>query len=132
MGTAKKKAATQIWSVRTCRTETSQIPGSWKFKKIKRKKKIRPPFLTFSSFHRHKLADVPVPDGQSWSLLLAQLDLPGVGGEEEHDGEAGEQAGVLDGKGEEEAATARVLFLATHLIHLRELKHIKKEREGTL
>lgn len=55
------------------------------------------------------------------SPVLDQLYLPGVDGEEEHDGEARQQAGVLDGEGEEEAAAARVLFLPTHLVHLWEL-----------
>lgn len=48
-----------------------------------------------------------------------------VCGEEEHDGEARQQAGVLDGKGEEEAAAARLLFFPTHLVHLRELGNTK-------
>lgn len=56
------------------------------------------------------------------SPVLAQLYLTRVGGEEEHDGEARQQSSVLDGKGEEEAAAARVLFLTTHLIHL--WKHV--------
>ncbi len=63
--------------------------------------------------------------------MLAQLYLSRVGGEEEHDGEARQQAGVLDGKGEEEAAAARILFFATYLIHLWKLRGIKqKENEG--
>ena len=61
--------------------------------------------------------------------MLAQLYLSRVGGEEEHDGEACQQAGVLDGEGEEEAAAAGVLLLAAHLIHLWELKSIKTERK---
>lgn len=59
--------------------------------------------------------------------MLAQLYLSRVGGEEEHDGEARQQAGILDGKGKEEAAAACVLFLATHLIHLWKLRH---KRQG--
>lgn len=60
--------------------------------------------------------------------MLAQLYLSRVGGEEEHDGEARQQAGVLDGKGEEEAAAASILFLPTDLIHLWELKSIKQRK----
>lgn len=56
---------------------------------------------------------------------LAELYLSRVRGEEEHDGEARQQAGVLDGKGEEEAAAARLLFFPTHLVHLRELRNTK-------
>lgn len=58
--------------------------------------------------------------------LLAQLYLSRVGGEEEHDGEACQEACILDSKGEEEAAAARVFFLPTHLIHLRELRTTKQ------
>lgn len=69
-----------------------------------------------------------------WSVLgvasvespLAQLYLSRVGGEEEHDGEACQEACILDSKGEEEAAAARVFFLPTHLIHLRELRTTKQ------
>lgn len=61
--------------------------------------------------------------------MLAQLYLSGVGGEEEHDGEARQQAGVLDGEGEEEAAAARVLFLTTHLVHLWELRDRKTNKK---
>lgn len=58
--------------------------------------------------------------------LLVQPYLSRVGGEEEHDGEARQQAGILDGKGEEEAAAARVLFLTTHLVHLWKLRSTKQ------
>lgn len=34
------------------------------------------------------------------SLCSSQLDLSGEGGEEEHDGEACQKAGILDGKGD--------------------------------
>lgn len=54
--------------------------------------------------------------------MLAQLYLSGVGGEEEHDGEARQQPGVLDGESEEEAAATCILFLPTHLVHL--WKHV--------
>lgn len=60
------------------------------------------------------------------SPLLVQPYLSRVGGEEEHDGEARQQAGILDGKGEEEAAAARVLFLTTHLVHLWKLRSTKQ------
>lgn len=56
--------------------------------------------------------------------MLGQLYLPRVCGEEEHDGEARQQAGVLDGKGEEEAAAACVFFLPTHLVHLWKLRNV--------
>lgn len=59
------------------------------------------------------------------SPVLAQLYLSRVGGEEQHDGEARQQASVLDGKGEEEAASTCVLFLTTHLIHLWKLRSIQ-------
>lgn len=57
-----------------------------------------------------------------WGPVLAQLYLSRVGGEKEHDGEARQQAGVLDGEGEEEAAAARVLLLTTYFVHL--WKHV--------
>lgn len=63
-----------------------------------------------------------------WSFRcprLAQLYLPGVGGEQEHYGEASQQTRILDGKGEEEAATACVFFLTTHLIHFWKLSSTK-------
>jgi len=50
---------------------------------------------------------------------LSELDLSRVGGEQQHDGEARQQAGVLDGKSDEESAATGVLFLTTHLVHLR-------------
>lgn len=59
-------------------------------------------------------------------MLLAQLYLSRVRRQEEHDGEARQEAGVLDAKGEEEAAAACILFLTTHLIHLWKLWHIKQ------
>lgn len=59
---------------------------------------------------------------------LAQLYLPRVHGEEEHDGEARQQAGVLDGKNDKEAAAARILLLTTHLVHLWKLRSRKKQR----
>lgn len=62
--------------------------------------------------------------------MLAQLYLTRVGGEEEHDGEARQQSSVLDGKGEEEAAAARVLFLTTHLIHLWKLRSTNQRGKG--
>lgn len=52
---------------------------------------------------------------------LADVYLLRVHGEEEHDGEACQQAGVLDGEGDEEAAAARLLLLPAHLVHLWEL-----------
>lgn len=55
------------------------------------------------------------------SVALAHVYLLRVHGEDEHDGEARQQAGVLDGEGDEEAAAARFLFLPTHLVHLWEL-----------
>lgn len=86
--------------------------------------------LTCFSFISHWSELVLV---QRSPVLLDQLDLPGVGGEEEHDGEARQQAGVLDGEGEEEAAAAGVLFLATHLVHLWELEeHKNRERKNFL
>lgn len=57
---------------------------------------------------------------------LARPHLSGVGGEEQHDGEARQQAGVLDGEREEEAASSRLLFLPTHLVHLGELTERSK------
>lgn len=62
------------------------------------------------------------------SPLLAQPYLSGVGGEEEHDGEARQQASVLDGKCDEEAAATRVLLLTTHLVHFRKLRSTKQSR----
>lgn len=53
--------------------------------------------------------------------MLADVYLPRIHGEEQHDGEARQQPGVLDGEGEEEAAATCVLFLPTHLVHLWEL-----------
>lgn len=53
--------------------------------------------------------------------MLVDAYLLRIHGEEEHDGEARQQTGVLDGEGEEEAAATRVLFLPTHLVHLWEL-----------
>lgn len=64
--------------------------------------------------------------------MLSQLYLSRVGGEEEHDGEARQQAGVLDGEGEKEAAAASILFLTTHLIHLWELRVKNRERKSFL
>lgn len=55
------------------------------------------------------------------SALLGNVHLLRIHGEEQHDGEARQQTGVLDGEGEEEAAATRVLFLPTHLVHLWEL-----------
>lgn len=59
-----------------------------------------------------------------WSAVLADVYLLRIHGEEEHDGEARQQAGVLDGESEEEAAATCVLFLPTHLVHLWELGDI--------
>lgn len=60
--------------------------------------------------------------------MLDQLYLSRVGGEEKHDGKACQKAGVLDGEGEEKAAAACVLFLTTHLVHLRKLRSTNTER----
>lgn len=58
-------------------------------------------------------------------LSLSQLDLSRVGGEEEHDGEACQEAGVLDGESDQEASAACILFFPTHLIHFWKLSRTK-------
>lgn len=63
-------------------------------------------------------------------LVLAQLYLSRVCGEEKHDGEARQKAGILDGEGEEEAAAACVLFLTTHLVHLWKLRGTDTEEQN--
>ena len=53
--------------------------------------------------------------------VLCQRDLSREGGEQEHDGEAGQQAGVLDSEGDERTGAPGLLLLTTHLVHLWEL-----------
>ena len=97
---------------------------------MKRKKVLVSLPALGASFHQHKpTADIFISQRPELVLVqrspaLGQLYLSRVGGEEEHDGEARQQTGVLDGKGEEEAAAACVLFLPTHLIHLWKLKNV--------
>lgn len=102
-------------------------------RKIREKSCILPPFG--ANLHQQKPADIPVLISHWPELVLVQrspgleqLYLSRVGGEEQHDGEACQQPGVLDGKGEEEAAAAGVLLLTTHLIHLWKLRSIKQRQ----
>ena len=53
--------------------------------------------------------------------MLVHSHLARVGGEEKHDGEAGEQPCVLDGEDDDEAAASGLLLLPTHRVHLWEL-----------
>lgn len=136
MWTVHKRLLEYFWqtSVRTCRTAaTPHTPGSRKLTKggrteeQKRKKKkilhLGSDYTKTNQFHFTLV--------RAWccfiqSLLLAQLYLSRVHSEEEHDGEACQQASILDGKGEKKAATTCILFFTTDLIHLWKLKSGKQ------
>lgn len=107
-----------------------------KAEELKIKQEHNPLSSLLLFFQQQTPADVPcsIPHWSELlliqsSVVLAQLYLSRVGGEQEHDGEACQQTSILDGKGEQKAAAACVLFLTTHLVHLWELKNEMKQKE---
>lgn len=105
------------------------VPAEWQTKqlKIRIEERQRRFLLDPTNIDQLTFASYYLVDGVSfWGLLyLSQLDLSRVGGEEEHDGEACQKPSILNGKGEQEASAACVLFFATHLIHFRKLSRTK-------
>lgn len=74
---------------------------------------------------RDRAAEGQLPIPPAPGRALPDLDLSRIHSEDQHDGEASQEAQVLDDKGDQDAAVPFILL--ADLVHLRELRRGEKQ-----